>query len=75
MDREGRLKMHPPPYSEILRVVADCGASVTSGRDLPTKLLGRAAEDQCFGAIRKIPYAVEIPMLENERQDRSVFWL
>ena len=62
-------------YSEILQVVADCGASVTNGSGLSTKCHVRASEDQCFGAaVRKIPHASHIPMLENELQDRSVFW-
>ena len=40
---------------------------------MPVKLNGRAADEPHFGAgVRKIPYAVDIPLLEHELQDRSV---
>ena len=42
---------------------------------MPVKLYGRAADEPHFGAaVRKIPYAVDNPLLEHELQDRSVLW-
>ena len=46
---------------------------VRGGGGLSAKLWGRAAEEPYFGAaVRKIPYTVVIPMLEDALQDKCV---
>ena len=60
---------------EICQKRTDLEAFFFRGSDLSTKLHGRTTEESRLGpAFRKIPYAFKHPMLEDENQNRGVFF-
>ena len=59
---------------EICQEPAHFGTSIVCGRGTSTNMYGRGAEAQCLGiASRRKPYAVYIPVLDDELQDWTVF--